>query len=93
MKKKAIKINTPTIMTPNWIGEIIGETPKTITIKISKGIFTPKTSGTGLKHSFNTEKKEWFNQSIGREIKFWKKDGKEIGGDRMIAPESLIDIK
>lgn len=69
MKKKEIKITTPTIMTPNWIGEIIGETPKTITIKIKRGIFTTKTSGTGLKHSFNNDAKEWFSQSIGREIK------------------------
>ena len=83
---KTLNIGTPTIMLPNFKGEIIRETNKQIIIKITDVDFTDK-SNHKFTHSFNDYEKDFFSQKIGQELRFWKNNSNffgEVGGDKFI---------
>lgn len=83
---KILNIGTPTIMLPNFKGEIIKETKKQIIVKITNVDFTPK-SNHKFTHFFSSHDKDFFNQKIGNELRFWKKDTnslREVGGDKFL---------
>ncbi len=83
---KTLNIGTPTIMLPNFKGEVIRETNKQIIVKITDVDFTPKTNHK-FTHSFNEHDKDFFNQNIGTELKFWKNSSNfvgEVGGNKFI---------
>jgi hypothetical protein len=61
-------------------GHIVHETPKQVSVLVTKRIFKPKSSAT-LTHAFSKGQREWFNECLGFTNKFWKETGKEIGGD------------
>lgn len=77
MKTFTIKRNS--ILLPNMIGKVTGETPATITLKVTKLNFGPKTSITGLTHKFSRIDQLRFKTFKGREIRFWKSTGKQVG--------------
>lgn len=77
-----VQIGHPMITQPNAEGMVVGITDKQITVEITKRIYKPKTSGTGIKHTFIKGEKEWYNQTIGRKFKFWKETGKQLPAGR-----------
>jgi hypothetical protein len=83
---KTLNIGTPTIMLPNFKGEIIRETNKQIIVKITDVDFTPK-SNNKFTHFFNEHDIDFFIKKIGNELRFWKKNSDffgEVGGDKFL---------
>lgn len=80
---KTFKIGMPRITQPNMVGELVRETPKMLVIKITKRTFETKSSRT-LTHKFTKSDRKWYGDKCGFERRFWKENGKEVGGDAFI---------
>ena len=78
---KKIKLNFSTITSPNAIGLITKETPKTLTIKIIERTFEEKTNATFPNSKWSDGDKEHFSTCVGFERKFWKETGLEFGAN------------
>lgn len=89
MKKQVLKIGTKWITQPNYLGEIISETPCTVTLKISRVVFTPKSSKT-FTHKFSKAEREHFSSIKGQIRKFWKKSGFQIGSQKTFLMQKLL---
>lgn len=77
---KKVKLHFSTITTPNAIGIIINETPKTLTVKVTERTFEPKTNDRFPNRKWTDGQIEWFAEHIGFELKFWKDTMIEFGG-------------
>jgi hypothetical protein len=78
---KKIKLKFSLITSPNAIGLITKETPKTLTIKIIERTFEEKTNKTFPKSKWSDGDIEHFSERVGFERKFWKKTGLEFSAD------------
>lgn len=76
---KTFLIGTRLITQPNMIGEVISETPKTITLRVVELVFTPKSS-IRWTHKFTKGERQWFQGLKGQTRKFWRESGVEVGG-------------
>ncbi len=88
MKKVIFKIGTEYITTPNAIGKLVRETPSMWVIKITKRTFEPKSSMTSTYKFTKTDKEYMKDAAVGKEKKFWKDSGKEVGGSWFIVSNS-----
>lgn len=81
---KNLKISTPFITQPNYIGRIIRETPKTFIIELTSITFEDKSNFNNT-HKFSNDRIEYLTDGFKPRIKkFWKDNCKEIGGDMKI---------
>jgi hypothetical protein len=88
--KRLIKVGTPSITTPNYIGEVVRETPEMWVIKLVKKTFEPKSSMV-FTHTFNRAQQKHHNEGfVPTEKKFWKKSGREVGGERFIVDHKTV---
>jgi hypothetical protein len=96
-----VKIGTQRITQPNHLGVVVGETPKQISVQILHHDFAPKSSKS-MTYTFPASEQKWYNERLGRVVKFWKESGKEIGGTSWIInqlttqdkkPRILIEVK
>lgn len=79
-----LKIGTPSITTPNYLGRIIKETPKTFIIELTSITFEDK-SNFKHTHKFSQDRIDYLKEGFKPRIKrFWKDNSKEIGGDMKI---------
>jgi len=89
--KQTVKIGTPRITTPNLRGELVRTTPQMFVVNITGKTFESKSSLT-LTHRFTKGDIAHHNEGFQpKEVKFWKKTGKEVGGDRFIVNHSILD--
>ncbi len=80
------------ITSPNAIGEIVKETPKTLTVRFTKRTFEEKTSSAFPNKKWSDSDKERFIDCIGFERKFWKETMFEFGSKESFGNWSIFEI-
>lgn len=82
---KKVKLHYCYITSPNAIGVVVKESPKTLTVKIVERTFEEKSNEAFPNQKWDAEHIEWFKVHIEFELKFWKKTMLSFGdGDWLI---------
>lgn len=79
---KKVKLHISKITSPNAIGIITKETPKTLTVKVIKRTFEKKVNKSFPNFKWTKAQKEWWKDYVGFELKFWKDTMLEFGSSK-----------